>query len=71
MVYMRFSPVSRNAWDVSTPVKSPKPAARIARRAGRCSVKTAPGRALTRAELAVVSLFMGGRSCKVSDAASI
>lgn len=60
MLYMRFSPISRNTWEVSTPVKSAKPIATITRRRGRCLVTTS-GRALNREELLSLSTFMQDR----------
>jgi len=58
MLYTRFSPVSPNKWEVSTPTKSTKPIATVTRRKGHCSVKITVDRALNREELAVLSLFM-------------
>jgi hypothetical protein len=56
MLYMRFSPISRNKWEVSAPVKSAKPIATVTRRRGLCSVTT--DHALNQEELATLSVFM-------------
>jgi hypothetical protein len=60
MLYMRFSPTSRNKWEVSTP-KSAKPIATVTRRRGRCSATITSGHALNLEELACVSAFMQER----------
>jgi len=57
MLYMRFSPTSRNKWEVSTP-KSAKPIATVTRRRGQCSATT---HTLNLEELACVSVFMQER----------
>jgi hypothetical protein len=56
MMYMRFSPISRNEWAVTVPVKSTKPIATVTRHNHRCSV-TING-ALNREELDSLSAFM-------------
>jgi hypothetical protein len=59
MLYMRFSPVSRNTWNVSTPVKSAKPIATIKRSRNRqCSVTISPDHALSRKEMFCLSSFI-------------
>ena len=60
MLYMRFSPVSRNKWDVYTPVKSAKPIATVTRRRGKCFATTT-AHAINREELAAISAFMDER----------
>lgn len=62
MLYMRFSPVSRNTWEVSTPVKSTKPIATITRSRNRqCSVTVCSDHALSREEMSCLSSFMQER----------
>jgi hypothetical protein len=58
MLYVRFSPISRNTWGVSAPVKSSKPIANITRRRGRCFAKSTPGHTLSREELLSLTVFM-------------
>lgn len=59
MLYMRFSPVSRNTWNVSTPVKSAKPIATIKRSRNRqCSVTISLDHALSRKEMFCLSAFI-------------
>lgn len=59
MVYLSFSTISQNTWEVSTPVKSAKPVATVKRRSGEC--RLAAHRALNRAELSAISVFMEGQ----------
>ena len=57
MTYLNYSPpISPNTWTATTPVKSANPIATITRRRGQCTVTA--HRALNRAELAAISLFM-------------
>jgi hypothetical protein len=59
VLYTRFSPISRNTWEVSTPAKSPKPIATITRRRnGQCAAAITADHALNREELSSLSVFM-------------
>ena len=61
MTYMRFSPTSRNQWNVFTPVKSAKPIATVKRHNGTCSATIKTTRTLNRAESAIHCAFMRER----------
>jgi hypothetical protein len=61
MLYARFSSVSRNQWEVSTPTQSTKPIATITRCRGKCLAAITAGRALNCEELAALSCFMEER----------
>ncbi len=61
MLYMRFSPITRNQWNVFTPVKSANPIAIVKRHNGTCSATLKTTRALNRAELTILSAFMRER----------
>lgn len=58
MLYTRFSPVSRNTWEVSAPAESTKPFATITRRRGQYSAATTADHILNREELVSLLDFM-------------
>jgi hypothetical protein len=59
MLYMRFTATRPNTW-TATSVAS-KPIAKVTRKAGECECSVTAGRAVSRAELACLSLFMEER----------
>lgn len=58
MTYMRFSPISRNQWAVTVPVKSKTPIATVTRSNHRCSVTVTDSGTLNREELDSLSAFI-------------
>lgn len=57
MLYMRFSPVNRNQWDVTAPLRTSKPIASVTLKNGRVSHAAAGGRALRADEQAAIHAF--------------
>lgn len=55
MLYTRFTPIARNQWEVTAPVKSKKPIAKVTPRS------VTVNRAISREELDSLSAFMQER----------
>ncbi len=61
MTYMRFTPIARNIWEVSTPVKSSDPLATIWKKRGQYSAVFSEDHAVSAQELRSVAEFMRER----------
>ena len=58
MLYLRFSPVALDQWDVLEPVKSAKPIATTTRRNGQLSATITADHTIKSEELSILSVFM-------------
>lgn len=66
MLYMRFSPTTRNQWEASTPVKSTAPIAKVTLYDdGQCSAAATAGHAISTEERASISVFLEEQEARV------
>lgn len=66
MLYVRFSPISPDQWEVFTPVKSTVPIAKVTLYDdGQCSAAITAGHAISTEERSSISVFLEEQEARV------